>query len=392
MEGTGATTSALVDGALEELLEVGQAAFTMEGVARRSYFSVGAVYDRWPDKPAVLAYLAEHALPEQLKQMLAGFGDVPALVTGLTDGGSGQRVMALVGESLLAAHTMEAVREPAVALVDQLMQHLRSVMGPGMAWYIATTSLGQALLGLLDIRLVGRDQDWVRLMVDAVEAEGSAEPPGSEGSGEVISPPLPEVPGPVRHDPVSRSLVEAARLLLQEAGVSGTTTRDIAASAGVTTGALYRRYPGKSGLLADVLLTELDPDRYAWTWDLIKALASEEPYTEAAEVMARRLIETSQDLSMQRILMQVGIAARNDPALRVQVAARIAAAQQARAQMVEHFMAAGIMRPDIPADAYAWGFQTLPVGNRALLPVGRGIEAESARSAMRAVMIAAAAQ
>lgn len=38
-----ATTIALLAAAVEELLDEGQADFTMEGVARRAFFSVGTV-------------------------------------------------------------------------------------------------------------------------------------------------------------------------------------------------------------------------------------------------------------------------------------------------------------------------------------------------------------
>ena len=57
-----ATTQTLVKAARAELLTVGQAEFAMEGVARRGFYSIGAVYNRWPDRESLLSDLAAEVI------------------------------------------------------------------------------------------------------------------------------------------------------------------------------------------------------------------------------------------------------------------------------------------------------------------------------------------
>jgi AcrR family transcriptional regulator len=201
---------------------------------------------------------------------------------------------------------------------------------------------------------------------------------------------VPVIPLPSREDPVAASLIGAAQSLLAERGPAATTTRHIASTAGVTTGALYRRYEGKSRLLADVLLTQLDPERYAWTWDLIAALASPDPYLAAGDVLADRVVATSGNLREQRILIQVGVAARNDSDLRQQVRDRIEAAMEARRDMVRHFVDEDVVRDDVDPEGVAWAFQALPVGIRTCLPLVDSLPGDEVRSAMRSMLLSAA--
>jgi AcrR family transcriptional regulator len=96
-------------------------------------------------------------------------------------------------------------------------------------------------------------------------------------------------------------LIQAAQSLLAEQGAESLSTRRVSAQAGVTTGAIYRRYDGKGALLADVLLVALAPDRYEWTWELVAALASDDPYRAAADVMTAQLLAASRTEAEQRV-------------------------------------------------------------------------------------------
>jgi len=187
------------------------------------------------------------------------------------------------------------------------------------------------------------------------------------------------------------ALIEAAQKLLAEHGVQGISTRRVSAAAGVTTGAIYRRYDGKAALLADVLLAALAPDRYAWTWELVAALASDDPYWGAADVMTEQLLAAARDTASQRVLLHIGVAARNDPALRTQVQERVLIAHRARRDMFARLIAAGVMRDDVDPAVLAWGFQSEPVGVRALLPLGIPLDTGAIASSMRAILTAAAA-
>ncbi len=381
------TTDRIRQAAVDELLTVGQADFAMEGVARRAFFSVGTVYNRWHDRESLLVDITrERVIPAIDRELNSSTAPGDAIEWAL---GEGQPYMLLAGEILLAGHTMPDVAPASRDTWRSLSDGLEASLPVSMAWYVATYAIGTALLGAIGSPGPQPATGRVRWLVDA-----SASAPGSSQREhvprEISQVDVPSVPAPRRSDDVSQALIGAAQLLLAEHGVSGTSTRSIATTAGVTTGALYRRYEGKSELLADVLLAQLQPDRYAWTWDLVRALASADPFVSAAGVLTERMITTVQDAPAQRVLLQVGIAARNDPALRAQVAARIAAANDARVDMARNFAAAGLLRPDVSPEVLVWGFQAIPVGLRALQPLGVALDPDTVRDCMEALMRAAA--
>ena len=383
----GKTREALVDSAVAELLAVGQADFAMERVAKRAFFSVGSVYERWADRASLLADIAADPIATDITTALGRAPDAASSITWVLDDGCDQ--VLLGSEILLAGQTMPAVREASLAVWQALYGGLSRHLPPSMAWYVATYAVGNALLGVLGLPGPQPARGRVTWIVDACAASTAPVTSGpTQGPDDVV---IPVVPAPSGSDDVALALIDAARVLLREHGAVGTSTREIATGAGVGTGALYRRYEGKSRLLADVLLAQLEPDRYTWTWDLVRALASGNPYGEAAAVIAHRMITMARDLPTQRVLLQVGIAARNDPALRAQIAERVGVADQARVDMVEHFMTAGILRRDVSPGVFAWGFQTIPVGTRATLPLGIPLDEGTVAQAMYALLAAAAA-
>jgi len=382
-----ATTRALVESAVAELRAVGQADFAMERVARGAYFSVGSVYERWPDRAALLADIGGSPIASDLAQALESAPDAATAIEWvLADG-----VLLPGSEILLAGHLSPVVRASSLRVWSTLLEGLQRHIPPALAWYVATYAVGNALLGAIDVGGPEPARGRVRWLLDACEM-ADAMPRADAGAPLPGAVDIPVVPEPTRTDDVAAALISAAQVLLQERGAAGTHTRDIAAGAGVTTGALYRRYEGKSRLLADVLLTQLAPDRYTWTWDLVQALASPDPYAGAAAVVAARMVEVLEDAPAQQVLLQVGIAARNDPALREQIAQRIAVAHSARVDMVDHFVAAGLLRSDVDPGVLAWGFQTIPVGVRATTPLGIPLDVAAAHGSIAALIAASAAR
>lgn len=53
-----ALTRSILDAALVELADVGQADFAVERVVKNAYCSVGSVYERWRDRGELLAEVA----------------------------------------------------------------------------------------------------------------------------------------------------------------------------------------------------------------------------------------------------------------------------------------------------------------------------------------------
>ncbi|MBM3686378.1 MAG: TetR/AcrR family transcriptional regulator [Actinobacteria bacterium] len=103
-----ATTRALVDSALEELRAFGQADFAMERVARGAFYSVGSVYERWPDRNALLADLGIDPIASSITEALASAEDATVAIEWAL--GAGRPTILLGGEILLAGHTSPSVR------------------------------------------------------------------------------------------------------------------------------------------------------------------------------------------------------------------------------------------------------------------------------------------
>jgi AcrR family transcriptional regulator len=366
---------------------VGQGGFTMDAVARRAYYSPGALYERWPDRAQLLAHVGAE-VRDELEQTLLSLSDERAAISFAVD--DGQELLQLASEVMIAGHTLPQVREISLAMWTTLREGLERVLPPGMAWYLAVVGLGDAMLASIDIPAPGPSDERISWLLDACDVEkGGLHVPRV---GTVTVADVPAVPQPARSDPTTRLLIQAAQNLLADQGVESLSTRRISAEAGVTTGAIYRRYDGKGALLADVLLVALAPDRYEWTWELVAALASDDPYWAAADVMTDKLIKASQEVAEQRVLLQIGVAARTDASLRAQVAERVRVASEARNDMFVHLARAALMRTDVNPAILAWGFQSEPVGLRALLPLGLPIDQQAARTSMRAVLTAGAAR
>jgi AcrR family transcriptional regulator len=323
-----------------------------------------------------------------LEGALAGVGDAEASISFALD--DGRDLLGLVSEILIAGHTSTDIRDVSLAMWSALRTAMGRHLPPGMAWYLSIVGLGDAMLASIDIAAPLPVGPRIRWMLDAcdVEAMGLHVPrPGALTQADV-----PAVPQPARSDPTTLALIQAAQSLLAEQGAESLSTRRVSAQAGVTTGAIYRRHDGKGALLADVLLVALAPDRYEWTWELVAALASDDPYWAAADVMTAQLLAASRNEAEQRVLLQIGVAARTDTALRAQIQERVRVASEARCAMFDHLGKAGVIRADIDPAVLAWGFQSEPVGLRAIIPLGIPVDEEAATLSMRAVLTAAAAR
>ena len=381
------TTRELIRGAVAELAAVGQAEFTMDGVVRRSYYSPGALYERWSDRGDLISAAGTLAIIPDVVEGLARVIDAGSALEWVLDDGRDR--IALVGEVMLAGSTTDAVRPVSLQAWQALHEGLGRHLPPGMAWFMAVYSLGNALLDVIGLHgpMPARGRiPWLREACD-VELEERRVMSQGRAADDID---VPQVPLPARSDATAQALIQAAQTLLHERGAEALSTRRVSAAAGVTTGALYRRYRGKADLLADVLHVELAPDRYEWTWDLVGALAEQNPYWASADVMTGQFLAAAQDTVSQRVLLQIGVAARNDPVLRGQVQQRVAQAHRARRELFATFIKEGVMRSDVDPAVFAWGFQTLPVGARVLLALDIPLDGPAVATAMRAILTAAA--
>jgi AcrR family transcriptional regulator len=90
-----------------------------------------------------------------------------------------------------------------------------------------------------------------------------------------------------------RRLLQAALKVLATQGLEGTTIPRIAAEAGLTPGAVYRRFPDKTALLETVILKSIEGSQEHAKRTLTPAMAAAQPLPLILDLLIGSLIETS---------------------------------------------------------------------------------------------------
>lgn len=88
-----------------------------------------------------------------------------------------------------------------------------------------------------------------------------------------------------------RKLLQAAFRLLAQHGLEGTTIARVAAEAGLTPGAVYRRFPDKTALLEAVLVTVLENNQKRVMSTLTPAMARQQPLPELLGTLIDSMIK-----------------------------------------------------------------------------------------------------
>lgn len=110
------------------------------------------------------------------------------------------------------------------------------------------------------------------------------------------------------------ALLNAARMLMAQHGVEGTSTRDVAAAAGVNQALVYRYFGSKEQLFTEAATTGVDPAD-----DLI----ANTPLAELPRVLLDRVLEVAEQADAGELATLV--AAANDETVRKVLRARIEA-------------------------------------------------------------------
>jgi len=114
-------------------------------------------------------------------------------------------------------------------------------------------------------------------------------------------------------EPTTRSrILEAAQRLFARKGFEATTTRDLAAAAGVAEGTLFRHFPNKKAILVEVATQ-------GWVellTDLLTELSEMGSYKAVAQVMRRRMLNLHENSDMMRVCF---IEAQFHPELRERI-------------------------------------------------------------------------
>ena len=379
-----ATTEHLRDAARALLLERGARAFTLEALAKSAFVSIGAVYERWGSRPDALADLADTrilpALAEFAHQAHAGREPIHLL---LDDEAAGDALRVAV-ELFFAARDDTTM----LPLAEQSLRSIEWVVAgdthDDLTRYTAMMLIGFGLLQTGGCDLPPLADDLAALLADRPDA---AQQSGVQERRLPIPPDLPYPPTgqTTAADPTGEALRESTRRLLAHPEPRSATARSIATGAGVTTGAIYRRFDSTSDLLVDVLMSELQGHRYAWMDDLADALHRDDPIRQGAGVMARALSAAIADSATNRMLLEITVTARTDSAVRAKVVTQIEAVAQSRVVVFEHLQRAGLVRTDIRPQTLAWLLQAPPIGGRLLGSIGLAPSTSAIQTAIEQV-------
>ena len=389
-----ATTEWIRDAARQEFTVVGARAFSLGGVAQRAHISKGAVYQRWPDKEACLTDLITNDLPICVEQIRGRWQDatvdLQTLVgADLTDEEHLTRLR-FVAECVLAALIEPTFGDQAREALSDLERIFASRIPdsdqiPVIGWWTVCTLLANALLRTSGCpipdsfvthvtEIVMRIADCSRVVDQLVLVQGMVDSaPGFDPSHDF-------------GDDTSLVLVKATQDLIESKGISEADARQIARAAGMTTGALYRRFGGKSEVLAAAFRAGLTTERYAWVDEFLLNMTKPD-LPAAADTLATRMKVAWTDTETARTLIDFTIAAHTDPAILGAILGEMTRVAEHRSSLFAALIAGGVLREDLDPDALAWLIQIPTVGFRIVGSLGLVPSDEQLRELMSAYLV-----
>lgn len=371
------TTELIRAAARDEFVEVGPRALSLNSVSKRAFVSVGSVYERWSDKDTCVVDTVHAYLPPAVEELSRPWltQDVPlsrASVDPLTSE-QGLQTLRLVAECVFAARDDEIL----VAFVDEQLGSLTGAItsralaeraNGGTAWWIVSTWLGYSLLHTSGSRIPATFTDTMARMVAGIGTYVASAPQADAAvavptSGATASSP------DASKDETAAALVDAARQVIAEQGIDEADTRTIAGQAGLTTGAIYRRFQGRSQILTQALLMELPPERYAWTEPFTAALAAK-GLEGAGDFLAGLTKRIWEDAMSARMLLEFTVLAHTDTTVLAAILSEIDKVARDRTELFHNLITAGIIRQDLDPEVLAWMLQIPPIGMRLLASIG----------------------
>lgn len=257
----------VLDAAVIELAGVGYASLAITAVALRAGVATSAVYHRFATKD----HLVGAVVTERLEPT-AGHGadDISDWLWGQPQAAPRRRSAADAGyldawcQVLAAAAFPSGPRHGALALLERRLEHgcARRAAAPAGTVRPDPDPTTQTLLPLsvdlgawLLMRGLGRSPRWEPARMTVIRSAVRIEPASPVVTTTArrlprISPP----PTRHRHDHLGATLLGAAGDAVAHDGFAATTVAGIARRAGSSTGAVYNRFTGKGGLLAECLL------------------------------------------------------------------------------------------------------------------------------------------
>lgn len=162
-------------------------------------------------------------------------------------------------------------------------------------------------------------------------------------------------------DPIRAALVDAAGEVFAEVGYTGARVQSIAERAGLTTGAIYNRFSGKSELLLEAL------DRQ--TVALLEKLAKAE--LGATDILATIGMSLLDDEGpANALLLEAFIAARREEDIADRLRPRLADERSRLAKLVDAEKTDGTLSAELDTEAMVTFCQSVGLGMRMLGVIG----------------------
>ena len=371
------TTELIRQAASAEFVEVGPRALSLSSVAKRAYISVGAVYERWSSREACIEDLISHELPRVIDSLVAPWRntdtDMLALVrAGLIEPDS-LRSMRFVAESVFAARDEPdlgpQVRDGIAVLEFSIQGRLpEGASTPAIGWWLISTWLGVSLLRTSGCSIPTSFDDHVIEILQSMSAEGDLSRNALAAHGVVAEHPIPGQNRP-GSDSTTAALLDATNEIIASRGVREADLRSVARQAGVTTGAVYRRFSGRSELMIKAFVAGLNPERYAWTPKFISILDAEgiNGLGNYLTTLCQRIWD---DHSSSHLLLEFSVAAHTDQRVRASVIDEIVTVAGNREFFYTSLINAGVVDRRFSAEGLAWTLQIPPIGMRLLASIG----------------------
>ncbi|HEY6530948.1 MAG TPA: TetR/AcrR family transcriptional regulator [Acidimicrobiales bacterium] len=366
----------IFDSTATELRRVGYDATALTTVAAGCGLATSAIYNRFPGKEQLVAALVDERLEPVLGRALdadlASIWQEPSLI-GLIDGDQ----LCVLYELQLAARRVPEIRGDVVGFVDrrlkaalaarrdaELQGRVRANQDPRAQVLLqAAADTGSYLLSLASHAPSGGMASVDQIVRIAVTKVPWDTPASSGRTARRRRDPGSPASGAQGLDELGEDLVRSGADVFAEQGYDAATVAEISRRAGVTTGAIYNRFSGKAGLLAEVVAQVTGPNAIEPLARLSGALtAGSAP---AAGRVIASLLGESQDPELARDTA-LRLEARHASRLEPEVADVVGPVQDhvlaVLAEAVRVAQGTGQLRTDVDAEALAWWFVSLHLG------------------------------
>ena len=377
------TTRFIREAVVDELVQAGHSALTMESIARRSYSSIGSVYSRYPNRVAAMRDALHACVLPVLGDRAPGPGaDVYGWAA--TDPQVMRHIRALVEIALCSRFEPDLTAAGGALrsiVTTGTMGGTDGPRGSGLDWLVGTVLVGHVVLSGAGCTVPDVVGD-LSVLVRRASSHSDDAPAVARG----VTAPIPGSPVPRADDDVAAKLVDSTTEELAASGASRANVRRIARRSGVTTGAVYRRYGSKTELVRDALVRELQPSRYSWTEALVDSVRGADGTATPGDILADQIFSLLNDRTRTLATLEMIHAARTDDSVRQTLVTQVEDAAAARAQLFASVPRDAREEEPVSPVLMGWVIQMAPTGARVLVALGDEPDEDSVRAALRDVM------